>query len=128
MQNQKLSKETIFNDLPSEVKKKLVEIRNMGQNSFTFAMSHPLKDMGSVSIPSCKNLYNQFLEIIKHTEDLKDKQNISENYKTSVKNFKEFANEYKNNLNNKNIVDEFDKTYELMNLKYKDLIKKYNNN
>ncbi|EED44077.1 hypothetical protein EBI_25987 [Enterocytozoon bieneusi H348] len=126
MQNSNfISKETLFNDLPPELKKKLIELRNLSQNKFTFPKTHPLKKIDHISIPSCNKLYDQFCEIVKLTNCLSGKNSIEDNYNQSVKDFSQFANHYKNNINNLNIVDEFEKTIALFDEKYQELSKKY---
>lgn len=127
-QNDSYIKETLFNDLPEDFKKKLVELRNLSQEKFTFGMSHPLKNVcENVSIPDCDKLQNQFSEYVDIFNSIENKTLVvnPDYFHETAKEFTEFKNFYKNNLHNKDVVNEFECLYAMMEERYKEIKEKY---
>lgn len=122
--NDYISKETLFNDLPENLKKQLVELRNLSQQKYTFGMSHPLKNMcENVTVPDCKKLQEQFTMFVDIFNNLNEKDIIvnPDYFQEQTKEFTTFKNFYKNNINNLDIANEFEATIAMMEKRYKEI-------
>lgn len=131
------SKDTLFNDLPSDLKKKLVDLRNLSQLNYTFPKTHPLLDHGYTSIPSSEKYQEQFYELVGILRDIQNNtstNNTNSNNKLSTEDhfaqesdyLMKFMNIYKNNQGNHSIVDEYEKTISMMDEKYREISAKHN--
>lgn len=115
-----VNKETYFNDLPEYFKKKIINIRNLGNMRNEKLVMVPLNDFDEVTVSSSKQLYNIGLEIL---ESLKNIQpiNVEEKLREEVKQFKNYVSIYNNSLSERNFIGEMDKTIQLLEERYKKL-------
>lgn len=122
-----INTETLFNDLPEEIKKSLVELRNLSQKKYTFGMSHPLKNTcENITVPDCTKLHDEFSNYVSIFNQINGNVIVSQEYfQKEIAEFTEFRDFYNNNMNNKDIVDEFEATIAMMDKKYSEIKENY---
>lgn len=115
-----LNKETLFNDLPQNIKQKIISVRNLGTFQPIGAAPVPLKEFGSICIPSARGLHSTFLQICEMAKNLKP-SNVEESLRSEIAEFKRFVDAYKLSINDRDFVGEFDKTIQMMECRFRNI-------
>ncbi|OQS54658.1 hypothetical protein EHP00_426 [Ecytonucleospora hepatopenaei] len=122
--DESISNEMLFNDLPENIKRQFVELRNLSQKKYTFGMSHPLKNTcENISVPECQKFYEQFGKYVTIFNDLNTTHvEINQDFfQKELEEFTRFKNIYTNNLLNKDIVGEMETVVKMMEKKYEEI-------
>lgn len=115
-----VTRETLFNDLPPEVKQRIINIRNMGAMQTQGTVAAPLRDLGNVSPPSVNDLHGEFLRLCSATRSLRD-TNINASLQDAVTEFREFVETYRGCAGDRDFVGEMDKTVQLLEARLRKL-------
>lgn len=118
------SKDTLFNDLPQQIKQKIINLRNLSIQSKKVT-SIPLKEFGHIAVPSSKGLCDNFLKMAKALEKLQN-FDATENLKKEFQEFEEFVNLYRMEVNNTDFIAEMERTIGMMEDKFNKLAKELN--
>lgn len=122
--DESISNEMLFNDLPENIKRQFVELRNLSQKKYTFGMSHPLKNTcENISVTECQKFYEQFGKYVTIFNDLNTTHvEINQDFfQKELEEFTRFKNIYTNNLLNKDIVGEMETVVKMMEKKYEEI-------
>ena len=118
------SNDTLFNDLPQNVKQKIINIRNLSVQSKKVAPM-PFKEFGHLSVPSSKGLFENFLKMAKVYEKLEN-FDVTTNLKKEFAEFEEFVNFYRMEVNNTDFICEMEKIIGMMEDRFEKLTKELN--
>lgn len=116
------SKDTLFNDLPQNIKQKIMSIRKLGSEipkQYTFA---PLPNFDYIVVPSTKQLGKDFMRIA--STKLDKEIDVTESLKKKADEFNEFVNTYKTEINETDFISEMEKTIGLMENKFERMCRK----
>lgn len=115
-----VSRETQFNDLPPEIKQRIINIRNMGAMQIQSTTPVPLRDLGYVSPPSVQDLHSEFLALCSATRGLRN-TDVSASLQDAITELNEFVEAYKGCAGERDFVGEMDKTIQLLEARFKKL-------
>lgn len=118
------SKDTLFNDLPQNIKQKIINIRNMSVHPKKISLVS-FKEFSHTTVPSSKGLIDDFLKMGKAYKKLEN-FDATEGLKKELEEFEEFVNFYRMEVNNKDFVSEMEKTVGMMEDKFEKLNKDFN--
>lgn len=112
-----VTKDTLFNDLPRDIKQKIINIRNMGNMQFSALAQQPINELSHIIIPSEKQIRATFLELCEASQNMQP-VNAEAKLEEELAKFKKFSETYRSTLDSRNFIAELDKTVQLMEAKY----------
>lgn len=122
------SKDTLFNDLPQNIKQRIINIRNVslqhrGLPGGSRAAGSPteLTLFDHISVPSSASLCETFLRMAQAIEKIEN-VDATENLKKEARSFSEFVGFYRLETNNTDFIGELEKTIGMMENKFERLM------
>lgn len=121
------TKDTLFNDLPQQIKQKIMNIRNLG-HPLTKTSFPTVRGFDHMAIPSSKSLNENFVKMIEAipSKGAIEAIDATESLKSEFTEFTEFVNTYKNSINETDFISEMEKVIGLMESKYEKIARKFN--
>lgn len=108
-----VSCDTMFSDLPQDVKQKIIKIRSMASAPVSHSAAVPLKKFEAIAVPSSKPLYQDFLKLCEATKNLRQ-TNVEDALRTQVEEFRRFVEAYKMAAGETDFVGELDRTIQAL--------------
>ncbi|KAI5151813.1 hypothetical protein ENBRE01_2404 [Enteropsectra breve] len=115
---------TRFNDLPHNIKQKIINIRNKSNFKDLEIGTHQIKDTGSMSVPSSKDISDKLAGICAVLNSTNERIDVSESLRKEIKELKEFVEAYNANINNKDVFGEIAGMIDMFEQRYKELARK----
>ncbi|ORD95349.1 hypothetical protein HERIO_2563 [Hepatospora eriocheir] len=116
--NSQITKDTLFNDLPLQMKQAVIELKNLSEFKLEKSVFPPLIDFSEFHIPESNRISEQFLTIVNNVEFLEKNPNVKfdvkSNYYKDVKDHNKFADIYAKNITNNKPIEELEKTINLI--------------
>jgi len=117
------SRETLFTDLPGDIKQKIVNIRNLSTKEDLVYHPVALKEFTSIPVPSSVGIYNEFLGLYRKIEKI-GPYNAERQLEKELEELETFVKIYKNSIEEKDFMREMETTIRVLEAKYHMLNKK----
>ncbi|KAI4291067.1 hypothetical protein PAPHI01_0367 [Pancytospora philotis] len=114
--------DTMFTDLPQDIKQKIIKIRNLASGQTVQATPVPLKSFMTIAVPSTNKTYDNFLRLCEASKNLKP-TNVDSAFRAQLNEFKTYVELYKASAGEKDFIGEMDKTVQLLEMRYAKLRK-----
>ena len=108
-----ITKETPFNELPPNIKHKIINIRNAASNKLQLGSFPHLRNFSSLSVPSSSSLYEDFLRVHQSSHQLVE-SNVEEHLRHELAEFQKLASAWNDSINEKDFVAELERTTALL--------------
>ena len=118
-----VTKETLFDELPTEVKQRIINIRSLGNMNFGSASLGSVRDVKSVVVPSSAPLCEQVAELYNTARQL-EQTNATDSLRKEFHSMVQLAEAYRGAVHEKDFIGEMDRVVSALEARYRKLSKK----